>query len=94
MIKNVQYRRDDIELENANNVDELLHQTRVMTMHKFLVEDDEFKDGALEKYNDKEIDLRSSDSDICLVRGNPPPPSPHWFYMSGSNRDNLDPKRI
>ncbi|PON75000.1 hypothetical protein PanWU01x14_047170 [Parasponia andersonii] len=89
MIENLQCHREDIEPGNCNNVDELLYQTHVMTIHDFLVEDDEFKDGALEKYNDKEIDLGSNDSDICLVWRLPPTGS---TCSSGSGRDNLDPK--
>ncbi|PON52403.1 hypothetical protein TorRG33x02_308440 [Trema orientale] len=57
VIKNIEYHREDIEPGNTSNIDELLHQTRVMTMDDFVVDDDDFEDDTLEKYKDEKIDL-------------------------------------
>ncbi|PON60968.1 hypothetical protein PanWU01x14_149360 [Parasponia andersonii] len=61
-IENIQYCPEDIEPDYANNVDELLPQTRVMTMDDFVIDNNEFEDDTLEEYNNDEIDSGSSDN--------------------------------
>ncbi|PON54094.1 hypothetical protein PanWU01x14_198240 [Parasponia andersonii] len=64
-LDNIRYYHEDIVPEDVDNVDELLRQTRVITMNDFLVNDDDFEDDTLEEYNDKEMDVGSRDSDSC-----------------------------
>ncbi|PON83185.1 hypothetical protein TorRG33x02_210190 [Trema orientale] len=107
VIENIQYHREDVEPKNASNIEELLCQTRIITIDKFLIDDDEFKDDMLEEYNDEKIDLRSCNSsneqdellfdednqNLCLVQGVPLLSSTGPVGNSGSSSDRLYPKR-
>ncbi|PON44702.1 hypothetical protein PanWU01x14_264850 [Parasponia andersonii] len=61
-MENVRFHREEIELDEVDNIDDLICQARVMTPNDFLVDDDEFEDDTLEEYNDEEVEL-DDDSD-------------------------------
>ncbi|PON62518.1 hypothetical protein PanWU01x14_138390 [Parasponia andersonii] len=61
-LDNVRFQWDDVEPAEVNNIDELLHESRVVTQDDFLVDDDEFEDDTLEEYDDEEIEIVDSDT--------------------------------
>ncbi|PON71632.1 hypothetical protein PanWU01x14_070870, partial [Parasponia andersonii] len=78
-LDNVRFQLDDVEPANVNNIDELLRESCVVTQDDFLVDDDEFEDVTLEKYDDEEIEIIDSDTSSL-------PPS------TGSSSDGSNPK--
>ena len=58
-LDNIQFHWNDVQLENVENIDELLH---ILTNDNFLAKDNEFEDGTLEEYDDEGIMIMDSDS--------------------------------
>ena len=58
-LDNIKFHWNDVQLENVDNIDELLH---ILTNDNFLAEDNEFEDGTLEEYDDEGIMIMDSDS--------------------------------
>ncbi|PON36738.1 hypothetical protein PanWU01x14_325960 [Parasponia andersonii] len=56
-MENIRFHREDIELDEVDNIDDLICQARIVTPNDFLVDDDEFEDDTLDEYNDEEIEL-------------------------------------
>ncbi|PON60656.1 hypothetical protein PanWU01x14_150740 [Parasponia andersonii] len=67
-LDNVRFQQDDVEPAEVNNIDKLLHESRVVRQDDFLVDDDEFEDDTLEEYDDEEIEI--VDSDISSEENN------------------------
>ncbi|PON67750.1 hypothetical protein PanWU01x14_101740 [Parasponia andersonii] len=61
-LDNVRFQQDDDEPAKVNNINELLHESRVVKQDDFLVDDDEFEDDTLEEYDDEEIEIVDSDT--------------------------------